>query len=101
MGRSVYEQMWGPSEFTMTGNLKNYERTVQLKDIIVPVLFTCGRYDEATPSSTALYHDQVLGSEMVIFEDASHEHHLEKNELYLKIGRDFLSRAEKKFSNTF
>lgn len=101
MGRSVYEQMWGPSEFTMTGNLKDYERTVQLKDIIVPVLFTCGRYDEATPSSTALYHDQVLGSEMVIFEDASHEHHLEKNELYLKIGRDFLSRAEKKFSNTF
>jgi len=101
MGRSVYEQMWGPSEFTMTGNLKDYERIVQLKDIVVPVLFTCGRYDEATPSSTALYHDQLPGSEMVIFEDASHEHHLEKTELYLKIGRDFLSRSEKKFSNTF
>lgn len=101
MGRSVYEQMWGPSEFTMTGNLKDYERTVQLKDIVVPVLFTCGGYDEATPSSTALYHDQLPGSEMVIFEDASYEHHIEKTELYLKIGRDFLSRAEKKFGNTF
>jgi proline-specific peptidase len=100
MGRPVYEQMWGPSEFTLTGNLQDYERTAQLKDIAVPVLFTCGRYDEATPSSTALYQDQLPHSEMVIFEDASHEHHLEKNELYSKIGRDFLSRAENNERNT-
>lgn len=95
MGRSVYEHMWGPSEFTMTGILKDYDRTVLLKDIKVPTLFTCGRYDEATPSSTALYHDQLPGSEMVIFEDASHEHHIEKAELYIKIVREFLHCIDK------
>ncbi len=62
MGRQVYEHMWGPSEFGMTGILKDYDRTAHLKDIIVPTLFTCRRYDEATPSSTALYHDQLPGS---------------------------------------
>ncbi len=101
MGRQVYEHMWGPSEFTMTGILKDYDRTAQLKDIIVPTLFTCGRYDEATPSSTALYHDQLPGSEMVILEDASHEHHIEKTEIYLKIVRDFLSRVERNSTDAF
>ncbi len=94
MGRSVYEQMWGPSEFTMTGTLKDYERASQLGAITVPVLFTCGRYDEATPESTAFYQSQLPSSEMVILEDASHEHHIEKTELYLKIVRDFLHRTE-------
>jgi proline iminopeptidase len=35
------------------------------------------------------------GSKLVIFEDASHEHHLEKQQEYLDVVRDFLHRVEK------
>jgi proline iminopeptidase len=47
MGHTVYEYIWGPSEFTVTGSLKNYDRTARLQEIAIPTLFTCGRYDEA------------------------------------------------------
>ena len=96
MGVPVYLSMCGPSEFTMTGSLKNTELVNRLKEIKVPVLFTCGRYDEATPKTTAIYQQALPGSEMVVIEDASHEHHLEKPQEYLKLVRNFLRRIEGK-----
>ncbi|MGV8090834.1 MAG: proline iminopeptidase-family hydrolase [Mangrovibacterium sp.] len=92
---SIYEYMWGPSEFTVTGALKNYERPDRLKEITIPILFTCGFYDEATPVTTRYYQKKLPGSEIYIFEDASHEHHLEKPQEYLQVVRDFLHRTEK------
>ena len=53
----VYETMNGPTEFTVIGNLKDWDRTNQLGEIDVPTLITVGRYDEITPrnrSSTCL-----------------------------------------------
>lgn len=94
MGVPVYQSMCGPSEFTMTGSLKNTELVNRLKEIKVPVLFTCGRYDEATPETTAIYQQALPGSEMVVIEDASHEHHLEKPQEYLELVRNFLRRIE-------
>lgn len=96
MGHAVYEYMWGPSEFTMSGTLKDYERAERLKEITVPVLFTCGQYDEATPATTLYYQSMLPGSEIVIFENASHDHHIEKPEEYLAAVRDFLGRVEKR-----
>ncbi|MCK9432590.1 MAG: proline iminopeptidase-family hydrolase [Candidatus Omnitrophica bacterium] len=95
MGAGVYEYMWGPSEFTITGTLRDYERAERLREIKIPALFTCGRFDEAAPESTEYYHKMMPGSEFVVFEDASHMHHIEKTEFYLKKVRDFLGRAEK------
>jgi proline iminopeptidase len=91
---AVYEYMWGPSEFTITGVLKNYDRTARLKEIAIPTLFTCGQYDEATPDTTTYYHTMLPGSEIAILEDASHEHHIEKPERYMRVVRSFLHRAE-------
>lgn len=92
MGVEVYEHMWGPSEFTITGTLKNYERAGLLKNIKAPMLFTCGRYDEASPKATEYFHKMSPGSELAIFEDASHMHHIEKPELYLETVNAFLDR---------
>jgi len=92
MGLDVYHRMWGPSEFTLTGTLKDFDCSDRLGEITVPTLFTCGRFDEATPETTAFYHRKLSGSEMVIFEDASHEHHLEKPEEFLTSVRGFLKR---------
>ena len=86
----IYEYMCGPSEFTLSGTLKNYERADSLSNIKIPVLYTCGRYDEATPESTSYYKNLTPGAKIVIFEDASHEHHLEKKEEFISVVREFL-----------
>jgi proline iminopeptidase len=91
---SQYKYMWGPSEFTVTGTLKNYERVDQLKKITIPTLFTCGEYDEATPTTTRYYQQNLPGSQLHIFKDASHEHHIEKREEYLSVVRKFLNIVE-------
>ncbi len=95
----MYEHMWGPSEFTVTGALKDYERVGRLKEISIPVLFTCGYHDEATPATTRYYQRHLPGSEVLVLEDASHEHHLEKPQKYLEAVRAFLHAAEKGFSH--
>jgi proline iminopeptidase len=85
-----YNYMWGPSEFTVTGTLINYERVDELKNIQIPVLFTCGEFDEAAPSTVSWYQNNLPGSKLHVFEDASHEHHIEKPEEYLKIIKRFI-----------
>lgn len=90
----IYNLMQGPSEFTITGNLKDFDRTERLKEIEIPTLFTCGRYDECTPSATDWYHSLMPGSEMVVFENSAHMTHLEEPELYMQVVRKFLHNVE-------
>jgi proline-specific peptidases, Bacillus coagulans-type subfamily len=95
MGVEVYEYMWGPSEFTMTGTLKDADLTEQLSQIKVPVLFTCGEFDEARPVTTNYYQSKLPGSEIHIFQGASHSHQLEKPDEYNQVVRNFLKKTEK------
>jgi len=88
----VYMHMWGPSEFHPTGNLKNYDRTRELGQIRVPTLFTCGRYDEATPESTHHYHTLVPGSEFIVFKNSAHLAVIEESSAYLESIEAFLAR---------
>jgi L-proline amide hydrolase len=90
----VYSTMWGPSEFHVTGTLKNWETVNRLAEIGVPTLVIGGRYDEATPDITETVHRGIPGSERVIFENSSHMPHLEETELYLKTVTDFMERVE-------
>jgi proline iminopeptidase len=92
----VYMTMWGPSEFTATGNLKDYDRTADLPKIKVPTLFTCGRYDEATPETVKIYQKQVPGSQLAIFENSAHVAHLEEAELF----RSVVSRFWKSYDDS-
>lgn len=92
MGVDVYNHMWGPSEFTMTGTLMHADLTSQLNTINVPTLFTCGEFDEATPATTQYYQSQVPGAGIHIFPGASHSHHLESQTEYLQVVRDFLHK---------
>lgn len=92
--KDVYMTMWGPSEFSPTGNLKTYDVTPQLHTIDIPSLFVCGRYDEAAPESTAYYHSLVRDSEFHVFENSSHVSYLEETEEYVKVVREFLHKAD-------
>lgn len=70
--KEIYRAMWGISEFTCTGTLKNYDRLSDLKAISMPALFTCGRYDEARPETIEEAAKSVKGALFHVFEHSSH-----------------------------
>ncbi|MCI0433724.1 MAG: proline iminopeptidase-family hydrolase [Gemmatimonadetes bacterium] len=93
-GAEVYGYMWGPSEFTGTGTLRDYDRTDRLGELTVPVLFTAGRYDEAVPSTVAWYQSLVPGARLVILENSAHMTMLDEPERYVEVIREWLSEVE-------
>jgi proline-specific peptidase len=93
-GDDVYQFMWGPSEWYLTGTLKDWDITNRLGEIRVPSLVIGGRHDEATPMITQTLHHGILGSEWVIFENSGHFPHIEETERYLQVLDQFLCRVE-------
>ena len=65
-GQQVYEYMWGPTEFTALGTLKDYDRTNRLNEIKVPTLFMTGEFDEARPFTVQFYQSLVPNSSFVL-----------------------------------
>jgi proline iminopeptidase len=94
-GLDVYRYMWGPSEFTCTGVLRDYDRSSKLKELKLPVLYTCGRHDEAAPKTVAFYCSQTPGARMEIFEESAHLAHLEEPARYMSLLRDFLDKTDR------
>jgi len=90
----VYLTMWGPSEFHITGSLKDWSVVDRLGEIRVPTLLLSGRYDEATPNMVETICRGIQGSEWVIFENSSHMPHLEEQERYVQVLTDFLNHVE-------
>jgi proline iminopeptidase len=94
MGQNVYMYMGGPSEFTVVGELKDYDRTKRLHEIKVPTLFICGEFDEARPSTVQYYQSLVPGSKLVVIPGAGHLTTLDKPEESNKAVIDFLNDIE-------
>jgi L-proline amide hydrolase len=90
----VYFTMNGPSEFHVTGVLKDWDVTDRLSEIHVPTLITSGRYDESTPVINEVLHNGISNSEWVIFENSSHMAHVEEPELFMPTVRAFMERIE-------
>lgn len=89
-GIDSYQTMWGPSEFHVTGNLRDFDCTDRLKEITQPSLYTCGRFDEATPETTEYYHSLTPHSTFHIFEQSAHLPYLEEKQEYLQVIQGFL-----------
>ncbi|MCW4050414.1 MAG: proline iminopeptidase-family hydrolase [Candidatus Bathyarchaeota archaeon] len=90
----VYNTMWGPNEFNVTGTLREWNIVKRLKEIDVPTLILSGRYDESTPAINKTLNDGIKGSEWVMFENSSHMPHLEEPEKYLTTLDSFLRKIE-------
>jgi proline iminopeptidase len=93
-GDAVYNYMWGPSEFTATGPLKDYDRTDMLHKIKVPLLLIVGEYDEVLPSAVKYYQSLVPGSKFAIIPNAGHITTHDNPEQDIKIITDFLNELE-------
>ena len=94
IGVNVYEYMWGPSEFTATGILKNYDRTKDLHLIKVPVLFIAGEYDEARAGTVKYYSSLIKGSQFVLIPNAGHLTMQDNPEMDVKVIREFINKLE-------
>lgn len=92
----IYNYMWGPTEFTATGTLKNYHRIESLSQVKVPVLFLTGEYDEARPATVQRFQNLVPGSEFEVIEGAGHSTLNDNTEQSLKAIRDFLNDLDQK-----
>lgn len=78
MGTQCYRTMWGPSEFTQTGNLTGIDLSGRLPELGTPTLWTCGTHDEARPATVARFAQLAPGGQFVEFPDGSHCVHLEQ-----------------------
>ncbi len=94
-GAELYGYMWGPSEFTANGTLQNYNREPDLPTLDLPVLFTTGRYDEATPETVMHYQSLVPGAEIQIFEQSAHLTMLDESDKYAEAIRHFLNKVDR------
>jgi proline-specific peptidase len=93
-GYPVYHTMNGPSEFTVTGTLRDWSVMDRLGEIAVPTLLIGGRYDECRPAHLEDMHRRIPGSRLEIIEDASHLCFAERPAEFTGIVGDFLATAE-------
>jgi proline iminopeptidase len=96
LGMAVYGYMWGPSEFTGTGTLKDFDVTDSLGMIRVPTLFTAGEYDEARPATVRYYASLIPGAEVIVIPRAAHLTMQDSPEENIRVVREFLREVDAK-----
>ncbi len=84
-----------PSEFNVTGVLKDFDRTNRLGEIKIPILLMCGEFDEATPETVKYYHSLITDSKFVVIKNSAHETMNDNPEENNKAISDFLNELEK------
>lgn len=89
---TVYHAMNGPSEFLVTGSLRDWTVVDRLHAIVAPTLVITGRHDEATPDTVRPFLERIPGARWVVFEQSSHMPHLEERERFADVVQEFLAR---------
>jgi len=90
----IYIYMQGPSEFTITGKLKNYNSTSFLSQIKVPALFTVGEFDEVGPELVKSFADKVPNSRYILFAGSAHMTPWDARGENVKAVQDFLNSVD-------
>jgi L-proline amide hydrolase len=91
---TVYQAMMGPSEFRLSGSLRDWDITDRLAEIDVPVLLVSGRYDEVTPAAVQPLCDGLRDVHWVLFEESSHMPHVEETARFLDVVEHFLDQVD-------
>lgn len=88
--RVIYKAMWGPSEFTATGSLKDLDLTPRLGGITAPTLYLCGTYDEAPPATCRDFARLSPNAAFVEVPETGHATMFEARAFYIQAVRVFL-----------
>jgi proline-specific peptidase len=93
-GNGPYHAMWGPSEFFVTGNLRDWDVTGRLAEINVRTLFISGEHDEIREAHVRAMHAALPGSEHHHYAHSAHLPFEEERALFMQRVNDFMERAE-------
>lgn len=89
---SVYQYMWGPSEFSCMGTLQGHDSTGLLKIITVPILFSCGQYDSGSPEAAFYYSSLCNSAEVCVLPGSAHSSMRERYEEFNTVALGFIRR---------
>lgn len=92
----IYYYMWGPSEFTSTGTMRDYDIHETLTAIKVPSLFTTGEFDEARPATIKRLSKMAPDAEFVMIEGAGHATPTDNLPALIKAMQEFIHKQEQK-----
>lgn len=89
---TAYVTMYGPSEFTATGPLKEWSALPSLKtnDLHYKALVTNGTYDEMQAEVVQPFVDNIKDAKWVTFTESAHMSHLEELDKYVEVVLEFL-----------
>lgn len=90
----IYNYMWGPTEFTATGTLSDFDRVDQLHKIKKPTLFIAGEYDEVLPETLSLFQSKIPDSEIAIVPNAGHSKTTDNPKAFAKMLNEFMIDKE-------
>ena len=94
VNEGIYNYMQGPSEFTITGTLKQYNATPFLKNVKVPVLFTVGEFDEADPPTVKRHAQMTPGAKYAVIPNAAHLVEWDNPDETNRVIREFLKAVD-------
>lgn len=86
----TYPVMNGPNEFTVTGNLKGFDRTATLPHIHVPTLVLTSEFDEVSLACHQTLHRGIKTSRLVVIPSARHLAMVERPAAYVAALDSFL-----------
>jgi len=92
----VYPLMNGPSEFTITGTIRDIDLSPQLPRIRLPTLVLGGRYDEVTPRVADQIRTGIPGARGVTFTESSHLPFWEERDRFMAVVARFLDTVDRK-----
>jgi proline iminopeptidase len=93
---SIYHYMWGASEFSITGTLKDYITFDTIQEITIPTLFTVGEFDEIKPSFVNEMAAKFKNSKVEVFAGSSHLTTWDAREQNIKVVNEFLTELDSK-----
>lgn len=91
---AIYRQMWGPTEFRSTGSLRTWDRSGDLDELTLPVLFIAGEFDEARPATLESFRATMPDARLEVIPGSSHSTYREQPARYIEIVRAFLRAVD-------
>lgn len=79
----IYKTMWGESEYSISGNLKNFNRVDKIQHLLLPMLITRGYYDEVSEETVTKAVGGASHIEVITYQVSSHTAFWEEKERYL------------------
>lgn len=93
-GAAVYEAMWGPNEWTLTGALRGWDVRPRLRELTLPTLILRGAHDLSTDAVARTLADGIPHARELVLRESSHTPVLEETERYLECVQAFLYAVE-------